>query len=357
MKSLIRLLIKSQQKPNQSELNHSSSGFTLIELLVAMIMTFLILTPLLAFVVDVLNTDRKEQVKTNTEQDMQAAVDFITQDLSQAVYIYDKDGINALTTGTFIPNNANQVPILVFWKRRLLRDSIPVTVTDPKDCKAETSPGVPPGAATDCDDTYVSSLVAYYQFKEQSSSSIWCQPSSSAANCPTRIVRYEVKDGLRNPEAKTTDTDYPYYDLGRINPKTQKRDDAFNKKFDLSKPTEEVTTGEANVTEYHVLVNNIDQSTVGVPSPIDCKNTLNVKDPAAPAPAITNASLLISDNATTNPTNSFYACVDKSRNLARIYLRGNAMRRMDPNAKYSASNPAFFPTATAQIQGLSSPGQ
>lgn len=343
MKSLLRLLIKSQQKPNQSELNHNSSGFTLIELLVAMIMTFLILTPLLAFVVDVLNTDRKEQVKTNTEQDMQAAVDFITQDLSQATYIYDKTGIDAIAgPGKFIPSDVNKVPILVFWKRRLLRDSLPVlTTTAPKDCDIIN--------LNDCDDTYVSSLVAYYQVKEQSSSSIWCQPSSSAANCPTRIVRYEVMEGVRNPEAKSTDEGYPYYKDSETK-ENQRKHKAFNGYFNLAQPTLNVTTGETNVTDPNVLVNNIDHSTVGVPSPINCQQTLNIQNPAAPAPAI---QPLISDGT----TNSFYACVDKSRNLARVYLRGNAMRRMNANAKYSASNPAFFPTATAQIKGLSSPGQ
>jgi hypothetical protein len=37
-------------------------------------MAFLIITPMLAFVVDMLNTDRREQVKSNTEQDIQAAL-------------------------------------------------------------------------------------------------------------------------------------------------------------------------------------------------------------------------------------------------------------------------------------------
>jgi type II secretory pathway pseudopilin PulG len=344
MKSLIRLLLKSQQKSNQSELNHGSSGFTLLELLIAMIMTFLILTPLLAFVVDVLNTDRKEQVKTNTEQDMQAAVDFITQDLSQAVYIYDNDGVKALITDTFIPSSVNQVPILVFWKRRLLRDSLPVqTTTAPKACDITN--------LNDCDDTYVSSLVAYYQFKDKSTT--WCQPDSSAANCPTRIVRYEVNDGLRDPNAISTDPDYPYYSSSKTNTNQQKAK-AFNQLFDLTKPTEKVTVIGQAFPDYSVLVNNIDHSTVPLSTANkDCHTILNVTDPASPAPAITNTSLLISDGT----TNSFYACVDKSRNLARIYIRGNALRRMDPNAKYSASNPAFFPTATAQIKGLSSPGQ
>ena len=61
-------------------------------------MAFLIITPMLAFVVDMLNTDRREQVKSNTEQDIQAAVDFIAQDLSQAIYIYDNNGIKRSST-------------------------------------------------------------------------------------------------------------------------------------------------------------------------------------------------------------------------------------------------------------------
>lgn len=94
MKSLLRLLLKTYFKPNRSKVDRTVSGFTLIELLVAMIMTFLILTPLLGFVVDVLNTDRKEQVKSNTEQEIQAALNFIAEDLGQAIYIYDNQGIN-----------------------------------------------------------------------------------------------------------------------------------------------------------------------------------------------------------------------------------------------------------------------
>ncbi|WP_449416688.1 hormogonium polysaccharide secretion pseudopilin HpsC [Phormidium nigroviride] len=337
MKNLLRLLLKSQQNRKYSEQNHSISGFTLTELLVAMIMTFLILTPLLTFVVDMVNTDRKEQLKANTEQEIQSAVDFISQDLSQAVYIYDKTGIEAIVGDNFIPRTVDRVPILVFWKRRLVKDSLPVQASAPfpKDCKP---------ADDDCDDTYVSSLVAYYQFKEKEV--IWCQPDSSPANCPTRIVRYEIKDGVRNATALSTDPDYPYYkqDNSQTN-ENQQKDDAFDPNFDLSNPNENVTIIGENLPDYSVLVNNIDQSTANVPAPIDCKATLGITDPAIEP--------LISDNL----TNSFYACVDTSRNIARVYLRGNAMRRIYNDATYNANNPAFFPTATAQVKGLSSPGQ
>lgn len=340
MKNLLRLLLKSQQNRKYSEQNHSINGFTLTELLVAMIMTFLILTPLLTFVVDMVNTDRKEQLKANTEQEIQSAVDFISQDLSQAVYIYDKTGIDAIVAGNFIPSDANNVPILVFWKRRLVKDSLPVTIVPPqgpKDCN--------PNDPDDCDDTYVQSLVAYYQIKNDFSP-IWCQPNSSATNCPTRIVRYEIKDGVRDPNATTASAEYPYYESSKTN-LNQQPDAGFNKAFDLSKPNLNVTTGKANVTDPKVLVNNIDQSTANVPVPTltDCQTALGITDPAIEP--------LISDNL----TNSFYACVDTSRNIARVYLRGNAMRRIYNDATYNANNPAFFPTATAQVKGLSSPGQ
>lgn len=344
MKNLLRLLLKSQQNRKYSEQNHSINGFTLTELLVAMVMTFLILTPLLTFVVDMVNTDRKEQLKAYTEQEVQSAVDFISQDLSQAVYIYDKTGVDAIAgPAKFIPSTTDRVPILVFWKRRLVKDSQPVTVATPNLCD--------PDEPNDCDDTYVSSLVAYYQFKEKGA--IWCQPDSSPANCPTRIVRYEIKDGVKN--TAPTDPANPYYTNAETK-ENQRKDAAFNPAFDLSKPTENVTIIGEDLPDYSVLVNNIDQSIVALPATAnqDCKATLGITDPAAPAPAI---NALISDDQTYSKTNSFYACVDTSRNIARVYLRGNAMRRIYSDATYNANNPAFFPTATAQVKGLSSPGQ
>src|SRR6476661_1461436 len=135
MKTLLRLLLKSQHQQNRSGPPQTEKGMTLVELLVGAIMAFLILTPMLAFVVDMLNTDRREQVKSNTEQDIQAAVDFIAQDLSQAIYIYDNIDINGGTRGSVtvtgiksqLPANDNtKIPILVFWKRQQIKTSVPI---------------------------------------------------------------------------------------------------------------------------------------------------------------------------------------------------------------------------------------
>ncbi|MEP6490565.1 hormogonium polysaccharide secretion pseudopilin HpsC [Microcoleus vaginatus] len=341
MKTLLRLLLKSQNQRNRSGLPQTEKGMTLVELLVGAIMAFLIITPMLGFVVDMLNTDRREQVKSNTEQDLQAAVDFIAQDLSQAIYIYDGKGINDIKN-QLPPSDATKTPILVFWKRQQIEKSVPInsTIEKPKNCDASK-----------CNDTYVLSLVAYYQFKEPDPKSIWCQPSGG--DCPTRIARYEIRDGVKNPSTLA----YYVDDDTTIG---QRKDPAFNEKFDPSKPKENVTDvaglakDESGAKNPQVLVNYIDHSTVAVPAPPDCKTTLGVQDLPAPALPLTQADLLIADNS----TNSFYACVDTSKNLARVTIRGNSLRRLQPNnADFKTTSSAYFPTATVQVQGLGAAGK
>ena len=353
MKTLLRLLLKSQHQKNRSDRAQTDKGMTLVELLVGSIMAFLIITPMLGFVVDMLNTDRREQVKSNTEQDIQAAVDFISQDLSQAIYIYDQAGITAINPTTKLPPapaNTTGTPILVFWKRQQIKNSVPVNATltpKPSNC----NPAALPGTAGECNDTYVRSLVAYYQIKDppNPNPATWCQPSGGT--CPTRIARYEIREPVRNPY--TTDATKPYYEAADLSA-GQKGSDAFNKDFDLSKPTVNVTTG-ANFPDPQVLVNYIDHSSTNVPIPtgVQCQTLLAVTPP--PAPLTFNANdLLITDGS----THSFYACVDKTRNLARVTIRGNSLRRLQANdAEFKTTSSAYFPTAIVQVQGFGGLGK
>jgi len=360
MKTLLRLLLKSQHQKNISGPVQTEKGMTLVELLVGAIMAFLIITPMLAFVVDMLNTDRREQVKSNTEQDLQAAVDFIAQDLSQAIYIYDNNPVltTATTTGTGIPDIKNQLPpnttgtpILVFWKRQQIKNAVPIntisgSATKPSEC------GDPKDGK--CNDTYVLSLVAYYQVKD--SDPTWCQPSGSPGSCPTRITRYEIRDGVKNPYATSADPNFPYYST--TDQKEDAPDPAFNTSFNINKPTVSVTNPglTASSGNPQVLVNYIDHTTgASVPQPPSCKDTLGVVDPTGPgATAINPSDLLITDGA----TNSFYACVDTSKNIARVTIRGNSLRRLQANdADFKTTSSAFFPTATVQVKGLGARGK
>ncbi|MBE9162586.1 hormogonium polysaccharide secretion pseudopilin HpsC [Tychonema sp. LEGE 06208] len=365
MKILLRLLLKNQHPRNRSGQAQTDKGMTLVELLVGAIMAFLIITPMLAFVVDMLNTDRREQVKSNTEQDIQAAVDFIAQDLSQAIYIYDNNpatvstatttatGIPALLAGNFIPPpDATKAPILVFWKRQLIKNAVPVNATltpKPSDCK----PGELAGKAGECNDTYVLSLVAYYQLKDQQNT--WCQPSGGT--CPTRIARYEIRDGVKNPNPSSSDPANPYYTVDPTEAAAPNK--AFNKEFDISKPTEKVTMGSTQFINPEVLVNYIDHS----PKQLDvaeCKNALGtpkIQIGLAAPTDVPEDTLKVTDSASTTITNSFYACVDNARNLARVTIRGNSLRRLQTDAGYDAKKAAYFPTVSVQVQGLGARGK
>ena len=364
MNSLLRLLLKSQHQRNRSGPAQTEKGMTLVELLVGSIMAFLIITPMLAFVVDMLNTDRREQVKSNTEQDIQAAVDFIAQDLSQAIHIYDNNpttGIPALLDGDFIPKGGAGIPILVFWKREIIRSAIPVDNTktpQPKDCPPDPPPA---GQQKLCNDAYVLSLVAYYQVTDNSPS-IWCQ-QSAGNTCPPRIARYQIKSGLENNKSLTTGQ--PYTDFKP----EQKRHLAYNAgdpaanqpPFDITKPEQNVTTGANNFDEPPpVLVNYIDHSASPNAPPLsltECQTALgNPTDPQDPTQVLDEDTLKVSDQETTK-TNSFYACVDTARNIARVTIRGNSLRRLETPADYDPKKSAYFPTASVQVQGRGALGK
>ena len=319
-------------------------------------MAFLILTPMLAFVVDMLNTDRREQVKSNTEQDIQAAVDFIAQDLSQAIYIYDNIDINGGTRGTVtvtgiksqLPESTdpNKTPILVFWKRQQIKNAVPIEkAKKPSDC--------PPNGSSECNDTYVLSLVAYYQIKETTPNSTWCQPSGTP--CPTRIVRYEIRDGVKNPYSSNSANPY-YYDPGT---NAYAPDGAFNPSFDINKPTLNVTTVGKTADSKEVLVNYIDHSSGPLVTGSECTKALgNPMDPTGVTPQrIPETTLRIPSPPPDNKVNGFYACVDTSKNIARVTIRGNSLRRIQTDADYDDKKAAYFPTASVQVQGLGATGK
>jgi hypothetical protein len=151
--------------------------------------------------------------------------------LSQAIYIYDQAGIATIKPTTLLSkppaNTTIATPILVFWKRQQIKNAVPfnsaATATKPSECKSDPD---------QCNDAYVLSLVAYYQFTGNDPT--WCQPSG--ATCPTRIARYEIRDGVKNPSS--LDPKKPYYhdtDANEYAP-----DPAFNLSFDISKPLENV---------------------------------------------------------------------------------------------------------------------
>ena len=106
------LLNISQQKSNQ--------GFTLTELLIAVFMSAIVISTLLTAMVQILQADRRETQKTQVQQQTQSALNYIAQDLKQAVYVYDTSEI-----AQYIPDlsGQNATPVLVFWKTEAIPET------------------------------------------------------------------------------------------------------------------------------------------------------------------------------------------------------------------------------------------
>lgn len=106
MNSMLALLLRAKQT--------SRHGFTMIELLVAMVVGSLIVGTMLFLVVELLKINRREEILTQTQQDMRRAIDYITRDASEAVFIYSTP--DAVTGQLDNFPNAGEVPVLAFWR-------------------------------------------------------------------------------------------------------------------------------------------------------------------------------------------------------------------------------------------------
>ena len=319
---MLKLLTKILKKaPKQT-----NPGFTLIELLVAMIIATLVITPLLGFMVNILNSDRIEQAKATSEAEIQTAIDYIAQDLEQAVYIYNASGIENASTAT-PPGIKNQIPpytnatapgcgtstpncfpVLVFWKRETVKNILPIATT-----------ATPPPK----DDTFVYSLVAYYLVKDPGG--IW---SNTA-----RIARFQIKAGVVDPNNPTNaDGTTKYVDTAHEPSKGYKEFDLTNAGSTLGDKMNLWTKTTTPYTDKALtLIDYVDQSTAD--SPIQ-----NCPADMPRVPSNTNIR-------------GFYACVNSSNTLAQVYIRGNALARTSNTNSYSASNSAYFPTASVQVKG------
>ena len=347
IKNLLRDLLKIQFYKNRSTPNRRASGFTMIELLVGTVIAFIIITPLLGMVIGLLNDDQKESAKANTEQEIQSALDYISEDLKQAVYIYDKKTLeewkkNQPTNLPFPTDDAKGTPILVFWKRELIPDSSGVgTITG---CTQESDIA--------CDDQFVLSLVAYYSLKDTNTT--WC-PDGDPDHCPVRITRYEI-DSYNNRDIPDP--------LPPAPPITVR---VFPANPDIKLNPTNIIRGAGNFPPAQVLVNYLDYSANKdtALSDTECINALGISETQWKAKGFKNAGsaetgmFRITDPSDPDADppqyarNSFYVCVDQNRKIAQITMRGNALRRIQKDADYKPEAKAYFPRSTVTVQGSS----
>ncbi|MBO1348756.1 MAG: hormogonium polysaccharide secretion pseudopilin HpsC [Hormoscilla sp. GUM202] len=347
MNKILEYIISLKLKT--AKLTRKQSGFTLIELLVALVISSIIISSLLGFMVNIITTERREQAKTNSELEIQAAIDYIARDLRQAVYIYDNDSLTTDHSDTgdsgirdqippFSPapgcgSNSTCRPVLVFWKRELKEHSWPIPDEEATKCKNHRDP---------CDDTFVYSLVAYYIVKNDGPT--WSETA--------RIARFQIEDGVD-----------PNNDGNYVNQKLEP-DPGFAT-FNLSgtgtlkeKMNQWTKAAEAYTQQALVLVDFIDQSTdtAEIPLPNSAMTTTEydefcddrMSEAAQLVPNYTEGGF-----PEVLKTGSFYACIDSDSSQARIYIRGNALARFQniDNAEYKSSLSQFFPTTNRRVQG------
>lgn len=346
MMAAFKYLLSNKLK--HSKLVKQESGFTLIELLIAVILAFLVITPLLGLMINILETDRREQVKVTSEQEVQAGLDYISRDLQQAIYIYDADGLSqdSNTTDPNLSGVKNQLPpgkaadicttatqcqpVLVFWKRKFVKDGIQLATST---------------TAKKTDDTFVYSLVAYYLVKDDNKT--W----SKAA----RIARFEISDGVQHTASTggvTCGSDYPDEKYAS----TDKCPDKGFKRFNLTDKRgtirQKMNQWQAASTKYeqnvNVLIDFVDQTTTGTDlPPATCP--ADEKDPT------TDNDVIKWSKVTPASFTGFYACVETVKtpnSTVQVSLRGNALARLQKDGiDYKKENKSYFPSASIRVEG------
>ena len=339
-------------------------GFTLIELLVSIAVSAAVVMVILSFVVQMSETDRRELALTQTQRDMSFALDYMSSELKEAVYVYDAECLGTASRGTpnrpedltanppipsYCPGLQNHLqfppevsPVLAFWKI----ESVPY-VADPSN--AENLPG-------DC---------RSFQAREQECNTLLLNRSSytfvmygirgdrpSGSGNPTwigpaRIVRYE----LRQYQTVNTLTLTPGY----IDPTNSGVTfSSWPRVYQTGAAPVGLTTPENYAQKEQVLVDLVDIGTLPKEqtAPISCPTT----DYTLSKPQVVDANRRLQDNS------SFYACIRSAQTGQSqdvfISIRGNALKRagmMPPESLSTSSdpqarNPAYLPGVSAQVQ-------
>ena len=315
-----KLLSRFQRFWFSSRRRDSAKGFTLLELLVTTAIAGGIVSGLLFIVVQLMSVDQRESSQSATQQEMQLALNYISTEMRDAVYVYTGKTLaasagsrNGQPLTDFLPTSlmTNSFPVIAFWKQQPFPDAV----------KAACAGSTPP-AGVACTNGSSYALVVY-SLSTNDPNGIW--------KGNARITRYAL-------------TEFNFTNItptpGYVNP------GAYGNIFDAW-PYGTNETGSGNLQTVRptgvpaALVDFVDYP---VPPALPVPP---VPDVMCPNATTTGVSYVISP--TTN-FRSFYACVKyRDKNLGDsqdvlIYLRGNVKGR--PGS--SLASP-FLPTLEARV--------
>ena len=313
---LLYLLLKSKAK--------QSKGFTLIELLVTVVVGSIIVAGLLYVVVELLQINRREEVLTQTQQDTQRALDYITSDLREAVYVYanPNDVIGADKVNNLPPFGDNTRPILAFWRLDPVEPDN--TAFWNKNCETDF-PGATNPKQSECDTLKIRqsfyTLVIYLQ-QNNGTTDPWGGQS--------RIIRYELPKYSASNVASLTPR-RGYWDPTATG-------NSFNswKRALALVPGQNVVPGNTAGTST-VLVDYVD--TLENPDDITCPNSTAVLLSDSFYACVSN------DATTTGTTNQTPQGVNQT---VQVFLRGNATANR-PGLITTYSEAGRTPTLRAEV--------
>lgn len=306
-----KLLFRFQRFWCSSRRGDSVRGFTLLELLVTTAIAGGIVSGLLFIVVQLMGVDQRESAQSETQREMQLALNYISTEMRDAVYVYTGRTL-AATPGSrngqslmdFLPANlgTNSFPVIAFWKQQPFPDAV-------KNACAGSAP--PAGVACTNGSSYA---LVVYSLSTHNPNGTW--------KGNARITRYSLTE-FKDSDGTAT--------AGYVNP------GVYNNNFE----TWPYGTNETGLV-------NLQTARPGTATPAALVDFVDNTGPAVMCPNATVTGVNYNISPTTG-VRSFYACVndrlgDGESQDVLIYLRGNVKGR--PGS--SLASP-FLPTLETRV--------
>ncbi|HIK57213.1 MAG TPA: prepilin-type N-terminal cleavage/methylation domain-containing protein [Synechococcales cyanobacterium M55_K2018_004] len=361
LRSLIQIWLKSCRRS-------PSAGFTLLEVLIVALIAGAIVSGLLFMIVQLLTADQQESSRTETQREMQLAMDFIASELREAVYVYTGSclrGTTATPTSVrdcpglpaYLPASLSaastsattgSVPVLAFWRQNRIPRGLQ------ERCRTETTIPTVGGVEVPCVSGHSYALVVY---------SLSLANPSNTWQGEARITRYMLEEFQRNSSVSSETAPNSFVRTpGYVNPSLYGNifdswpwyGNASNTIVNM-----QLTNGGRPTGNPQVLVDYVDDGRVGTAvsgtaddNPIIGTGTgATLCDPLTGTP--TTAPFEISPHPEMlnrdrfRNVRSFYACVSRLPTTqyreVQLFLRGNA------NGRPGVGTDAFLPTLETRV--------
>lgn len=315
-----------------------NSGFSLLELLMAITVAGIVSYAMLSLVVSLLEVEKQETAKNQTQTEIGQAIDYIASEVEQAAYIYEGECLGSgrpdapsTPTNEYCPGLANVftfpagvTPVLAFWKL----EPVPYDGTGefPNDCTK--LPTTPINLAEECfaiKNSRRSYTLVVYGIRNDAGDTNW--------NGPARITRYQLRKYQSDDLQNLTKT--PAYLVNNQDP----QDTGFQTWPCRGSACSINQIGEDLYIDQ-VLVDAIDDE-------INSNNTCASYNYPANNPTTTYTITPL-----TNATYGFYACVASPDGPggfqdAVIFIRGNAAARA---GQKDSRSPVYLPTISRRVR-------